>query len=181
MLADILGKLIPRAQSRELRPGQFLFRQGDRAEYIFALEHGQIVLTRYLSSGKSVPMHAARAGQTFTEAALFSDVYHCNAVAGAKSRVRMYAKHELLSALGRDPSLALQYVASLSREVNGCGRTSNCTASVPRVSASCASCSCKQDPIRNTRSRARSKTWRRASGSPTRPSTGSWRASRAAG
>ena len=54
MLADILGKLIPRAQSRELRSGQFLFRQGDRAEYIFALEHGQIILTRYLSSGNSL-------------------------------------------------------------------------------------------------------------------------------
>ena len=75
MLADILGKLIPRAQSRELRSGQFLFRQGDRAEYIFALEQGQIILTRYLSNGRSVPMHAARAGQTFTEAALFSDIY----------------------------------------------------------------------------------------------------------
>ena len=87
MLADILGKLIPRAQSRELRSGQFLFRQGDRADYIFALEHGQIILTRYLSDGKSVPMHAARAGQTFTEAALFSDIYHCNAVAGAPDGV----------------------------------------------------------------------------------------------
>ena len=117
MLADILGKLIPGAQSRELRSGQFLFRQGDRADYIFSLEHGQIILTRYLSDGKSVPMHAARAGQTFTEAALFSDIYHCNAVAGARSRVRMYAKHELLAAFERDPSLALQYVASLSREV----------------------------------------------------------------
>src|SRR5205823_2997648 len=63
------------------------------------------------------PMHAARAGQTFTEAALFSDIYHCNAVAGAKSRVRMYPKHDLLEALEREPSLALKYVASLSREV----------------------------------------------------------------
>src|SRR5438128_11396079 len=117
MLADILGKLIPRAQSRELRSGQFLFRQGDRAEYIFALEHGQIILTRYLSSGKSVVLHAARAGQTFTEAALFSDVYHCNAVASAKSRVRLYPKKEILAALERDPSLAREYAASLSREV----------------------------------------------------------------
>jgi len=69
MLADILGKLIPRAQSRELRSGQFLFRQGDRADYIFDLEQGQVILTRYLSSGNSVHMHAARDGQSFTVSA----------------------------------------------------------------------------------------------------------------
>src|SRR5438876_5645833 len=111
MLADVLDKLVSRrSQTRELRARQFLFRQGDRAEHIFAVEAGQIKLTRYLSNGKSVVMHATRAGHTFTEAALFSEVYHCNAVASVKTRVKVYRKAEILEALKLDPPLALEYV-----------------------------------------------------------------------
>ena len=118
MLTDILDKFISGlVETRELRPREFLFRQGDNAEHIFAVEYGHIKLTRYLSNGKSVVMHVARAGHTFTEAALFSETYHCNAVAGVKTRVRMYKKREILQAINRDSSLALEYLASLSREV----------------------------------------------------------------
>jgi len=118
MLIDILDKLIPgTAETRELNPREFLFRQGDTAEHIFAVDDGHIKLTRYLSNGKSVVMHIARARQTFTEAALFSEVYHCNAIADVKTRVRMYRKKDILDAITRDSSLALEYAASLSREV----------------------------------------------------------------
>ena len=118
MLTDILNKLIRGpAQTRELRPLEFLFRQGDSAEYIFAVDDGHIKLTRYLSNGKSVVMHVARAGHTFTEAGLFSEVYHCNAIAEVKTRVRMYKKQDILKAIERDSSLALEYAASLSGEV----------------------------------------------------------------
>ena len=118
MLTDILDKLIPGlAATRELRPREFLFRQGDSAGHIFAVEDGRIKLARYLRSGKSVVMHIARAGHTFTEAALFSEVYHCNAVADVKTRVRMYSKKDILHAINHDSSLALEYAASLSREV----------------------------------------------------------------
>ena len=118
MLTDTLKKLISGpAETRELDAHEFLFRQGDRAEHVFVVEDGHIQLTRYLSNGKSVVMHVARTGQTFTEAALFSEVYHCNAVADVKSRVRVYRKHEILETIRSQPSFALEYVASLSKEV----------------------------------------------------------------
>jgi CRP-like cAMP-binding protein len=118
MLADVLEKLISEpAEARDLGPGEFLFRQGDAAEHVFSIENGRVSLTRYLSNGKAVCMHVARTGQTFTEAALFSDVYHCNAIADVKSRVRAYRKQRILEAIRRDASLALKYIASLSREV----------------------------------------------------------------
>src|SRR5258708_5730386 len=118
MLSALLDKLPSvSVETRELRAREFLFRQGDRARSIFAVDNGQIRLARYLSNGKSVVMHVARAGHTFTEAALFSDVYHCNAVAQTKARVRCYSKKDVLAAIGRDAALAVECVASLSREV----------------------------------------------------------------
>ena len=118
MLSDVLEKLVAEpSATRDLGPGEFLFREGDHAEHVFAVEEGRVRLTRYLSNGKAVFMHVARAGRTFTEAALFSDVYHCNAIADVKSRVLMYRKQHILDAIRRDSSLALEYIASLSREV----------------------------------------------------------------
>jgi CRP-like cAMP-binding protein len=118
MLTDTLLKLISGpAEMRQLQPHEFLFRQGDRAQHVFSVEEGYLRLTRCLSNGKSVVMHVARAGSTFTEAALFSDVYHCDAVADVKTRVRMHKKQDILEAIKRDSSLALEYVASLSKEV----------------------------------------------------------------
>ena len=118
MLTDTLDKLISgRVATRELGAREFLFRQGDSAQHIFSIEEGHIKLTRYLSNGKSVVMHVARAGHPFTEAALFSKVYHCNAIAEVKTRVRMYKKDDILEAINRDSSLALEYIAALSKEI----------------------------------------------------------------
>jgi CRP-like cAMP-binding protein len=118
MLSAILDRLTSvAAQTRDLRAQEFLFRQGDQARNIFAVDDGRIKLARYLSNGKSVVMHVARAGHMFTEAALFSDVYHCNAVAETKARVTAYAKKDVLEALDREPRLAIECVASLAHEV----------------------------------------------------------------
>jgi CRP-like cAMP-binding protein len=118
MLSAVLDKLPSvSVETRELRAREFLFRQGDRARSIFAVDNGRIRLARYLSNGKSVVMHVARAGHTFTEAALFSDVYHCNAVAQTKARVRCYSKKDVLAAISGNAALAVQCIASLSREV----------------------------------------------------------------
>ena len=44
-------------------------------------------------------------------------MYHCNAVAQTKARVRCYSKQDVLAAISRDAALAVECIASLSREV----------------------------------------------------------------
>ena len=105
------------APVRDLEPGETLFRQGDPATAIYALEHGRVRLVRHTIDDHRVTLHTARAGQLFAEAALFSDVYHCDAAADARSRVRVFAKATLLVAFETDPQLAKRFMAVLARQV----------------------------------------------------------------
>lgn len=102
---------------RRLAPGEALFRQGDRAAAIFAVERGRLLLVRQTADGRTLTLHTARAGELFAEASLFSDIYHCDAVAAAPAAVRVYPKRQLLGAIRRDPKLAEAFLALLARQV----------------------------------------------------------------
>ena len=102
---------------RELASGEELFSQGARARAIFALESGRLRLLRRTVDGHLVVLHRARAGELFAEAALFSETYHCDAVAAAPSRVRTYQKNDVLAALRAHPDLCERFLGVLASQV----------------------------------------------------------------
>jgi CRP-like cAMP-binding protein len=107
-------------ERRTLGRGEALFRQGDPAVAIFAIERGRLRLERHTSDGRLVPLHTARAGETFAEAALFSDSYHCDAVAlDARTCVRVYPKRAVLQALGDEHSSPVGLLATMARQLQG--------------------------------------------------------------
>ena len=95
-----------RTRSETLAAGAHLFRQGDPVTSIFRVESGCVRLERTTATGAMVVLHTASAGETLAEAALFSDVYHCNAVALKAARVCVYDKRAILAAL-KPGSMAL--------------------------------------------------------------------------
>jgi CRP/FNR family transcriptional regulator, dissimilatory nitrate respiration regulator len=102
---------------RELAPGEQLFRQGDRAAAIYKVESGRLRLIRRTIDDHLVALHTARRGEFFAEASLFAEAYHCDAVAAAQSRVRVYPKAMVMEALRTDPALAESFMARLARQV----------------------------------------------------------------
>ena len=102
---------------RHLEAGEALFRQGDAAVAIFRLESGQVRLLRHTEDGSSVVMHVARPGETFAEAALFADAYHCDAIAQAPSRVTVIGKRDLLRNVQRDVSEVLELARAMAGQV----------------------------------------------------------------
>ena len=107
-----------RSKLRVLEAGQALFRQGDRAIAIFAVEQGRIRLVRQTVDHREVVLHQAREGEFFAEAALFSNAYQCDAIATAASRVRGYPKREILAAFRTDPDLGERFMAVLAQQVH---------------------------------------------------------------
>ena len=74
-------------------------------------------LVRYTACGEALTLFRATPGQTFAEAALFADVYHCTAVADVASSIACFPKKELLQGLGEQPAAMLELTALLSRQV----------------------------------------------------------------
>jgi CRP-like cAMP-binding protein len=102
---------------RVLAPGELLFRQGDRASAIYKVENGRLRLIRRTIDDHLVILHTARQGEFFAEASLFAEAYHCDAVAAAQSRVRVYPKAIMMEALRTDPALAEAFMARLARQL----------------------------------------------------------------
>lgn len=77
-----LNRLAKHDQKRRtLAGGEALFVQDSATAGLFYLVSGTIDLKRMTKNGHSVTIHRARSGETFAEASLFSDSYHCTATA----------------------------------------------------------------------------------------------------
>jgi len=72
---------------------------------------------RPLADGFVLTLHVARPGESFAEASLFADRYHCDAIAETASRVAVYSKAAVLAAFDRDPAFARRLTALLADQV----------------------------------------------------------------
>lgn len=105
------------APARDIAAGGELFRRGDPATAIFAVESGRLRLVRRTVDDHLVILHTASAGELLAEAALFASTYHCDAVAALPSRVRVYSKAKLLAAMRAEPALIEGFAATLARQL----------------------------------------------------------------
>jgi CRP-like cAMP-binding protein len=109
--------ILDRAKTRDLRSGEVLFRQGDSVSAIYEVEAGRIRMVRHTVDDHVVVLHTAGKGEFFAEAALFSETYHCDAVASVPTRVKAYPKREMLKAILGDAKLATGFMSSLAHQL----------------------------------------------------------------
>src|SRR3974390_3483895 len=91
---------------REMKPGQVLFRSGQRTIGLFEIVSGKIRLVRTDRSGGESLLYTAAAGDTIAKASLFSSIYHCDAIAATKAVVCLYPKAAILAEFRRKPDAA---------------------------------------------------------------------------
>lgn len=85
-----------------LRRGDYLFRRGEPASAVFAIDRGRLRLERSLEDGTPVTLAVLGPGDGVAEASLFADVYHCDARAEVASRLWVYPKAGVLEFLSGD-------------------------------------------------------------------------------
>jgi CRP-like cAMP-binding protein len=107
---------VGRTRAETVATGAHLFRQGDPVRSIFLVESGCLRLERTTAAGATVVLHTAQAGEMLAEAALFSQAYHCNAVALKPARVCVYDKSAILATL-KPNSPAYALLAIMARQL----------------------------------------------------------------
>lgn len=106
MIDDFLNKLsleIP-SERMTIRKNDNIFSQGKSIRNLYYILEGKIKLVRNTVEGEEIIMHVAYSGELLAEASLFSDQYHCSAVADSESVVLSYNKAELMSHLEEYPA-----------------------------------------------------------------------------
>ena len=104
-------------QRRSLARNELLFRQGDKVTAIYFIEEGRLRLERRTFDGRLLILGTTPANEFFVEAALFSEVFHCDAVATEPSQVRIYPKAVVLNALRTDPASAISFLAHVAHQI----------------------------------------------------------------
>jgi CRP-like cAMP-binding protein len=107
----------PSVKIRSLQKGETLFCQGDEAFGVFVVRRGRMRLVRHLADGSAVVLYTANAGSAFSEAALFSLAYHCDAVADTDSEIEIHPKAALLQALDGDAAASRALMAHMAGQI----------------------------------------------------------------
>lgn len=102
---------------RHLDSGVTLFSRGDPVRHLFAVIEGEIHLQRVVADGTRVTLQKAGGGESFAEASLFSDQYHCDAIAEQPTTLEVYEKNAVLERLREQPDIDQALLAHLARQV----------------------------------------------------------------
>ena len=118
-LAARLLTVLPRSRvaRRHVDRGAAVFHQGDPASAVFVVEVGRVRLARVLADGTPLILYVAEPGESFAEASLSADRYHCDAVAETDTTVLALPSADLLSALSADPAECLALALALAAQV----------------------------------------------------------------
>ena len=97
--------------------GQALFHLSDPVVVVHFIKQGRVHLLRYQSDGAVLLLQRAGLGSVLAEASLYSDVYHCDAVAIEPTVTLTIAKADLRMALLQDPEFSEVWIKHLAREL----------------------------------------------------------------
>lgn len=119
IMSETLINKVRRLKSRvrALDAGGFLFYANATVERLYWVERGEVHLVRHQAGGSSLILQRAGAGSLVAEASLFSERYHCDAVAAEATTVAGVDKRQLQAALARDTAFAGAWIHHLAREV----------------------------------------------------------------
>ncbi|RNJ48093.1 Crp/Fnr family transcriptional regulator [Methylocystis hirsuta] len=98
-------------------PGQYLFRLGDKVRVVYFIEEGSVHLVRHQADGSALILERAASGSILAEASLYSDVYYCDAIATALTRILAVPKREIRARLATSPGFSEAWTKYLAHEV----------------------------------------------------------------
>jgi CRP-like cAMP-binding protein len=88
IMSDLVDAFLRmREREHSMGDGGVLFRTGDPVQWIWCVVEGSLHLVRNLPHGTTLTLQVASAGTVLAEASLFSEAYHCDAIAVGPARL----------------------------------------------------------------------------------------------
>lgn len=83
------------ASQKQIDSGEAVFNQDDKPVFIYLLLEGQVIITKYLPSGRRDILMTVEPGDVFGEIFFFGEeeYYWCEAVAVKNSKVLLFLTH----------------------------------------------------------------------------------------
>jgi CRP-like cAMP-binding protein len=106
-----------KSKIQHLKKADYLFLQNTIVENIYFVKSGRIKLIRDTEEGSSVVVHIAYAQESFAEASLFADKYHCYGVADCTTEVICFTKKEALNLLKNDVNVMMDFTKMLTTQI----------------------------------------------------------------
>jgi len=115
---DELAALRKIAVQRNFARGERVFSEGDPGNGFYLVFEGQVKVYKLSPEGKEQILHIIRPGEPFGEVAVFAGrSFPANAEAIAASRLLFLPRDAFVALIGRNPSLAMNMLAVLSRRL----------------------------------------------------------------
>ncbi len=115
---DAQAQLLPLFHSRELERGEYVFFEGDPAEFLYVVGEGEVKLLKHSDAGKDLIVQMLSAGDSFgTIDLLDSEEYTVSAQAMEPSRIWSMRRSDYLTMLDRYPALGLEIMHCLARKL----------------------------------------------------------------
>lgn len=105
-----------RLERLHVQEAALLFHEGAPTRGLFVSVDVGVTLVRTTPQGDRVVIHRAKPGESFAEASLFAETYHCDAVANARGDVLLLPKNIVFD-LFADRDFAVAYNKLMSRQV----------------------------------------------------------------
>lgn len=122
-MIEIMSNLIfdylrPKAvASKNVEKGETLFHRGDPIHMLFLVAEGYVHLMRFQAHGNSAVLQRAGPMTVLAEASVFSDRYHCDAIATTTGRVLLVPMMTMRQLLEREPVFARGWMSHVSGEL----------------------------------------------------------------
>ena len=104
-------------QTLLLNKGDPLFSQGNDVTHSYFIKTGKIKLIRHSSDGSLIVLHIGQQGESIAEASLFSNQYHCSAIAAVASEILLVNKQDIIQFLEENPKVMIELLALFSRQI----------------------------------------------------------------
>lgn len=110
-------QIFENAPMQDFAKGHALFRRDDPVRSMYLVRAGSVALERPLKDGGLLTLHVAGPGAALAEASLFSETYHCDAIARCDASVAVLSRIKFLSALRQWPDAAMSMIETHARAV----------------------------------------------------------------